>query len=77
MTKLDYTLETPEERRALVNKILSETTNPSAKLLDVLADYLILSDVKKDKQILTELSRIALNVLSASSAFSHPLPLTF
>lgn len=54
MTKLDYTLETSEERRILVNKILSETTNPSAKLLDVLADYLILSDVKKDKQILTD-----------------------
>ena len=54
MIKLDYTLETPEARKELVNKILSETPNPSAKLLDVLADYLILSDLKKDKQILTE-----------------------
>lgn len=53
MIKLDYTLETPEERKALVDKILSETPNPSSKFLELLADYLILSDLKKDKQILT------------------------
>ena len=54
MIKLDYTIETIEERKELVNKILSENTNPSTKLLDILADYLILSDIKKDKQILTD-----------------------
>jgi hypothetical protein len=29
MTKLDYTLESPEERRKLVEKILEECPNPT------------------------------------------------
>ena len=29
MIKLDYSLETPEERKALVEKILEEDPNPS------------------------------------------------
>lgn len=59
MLKLDYTLETPEERNQLVADILSEMDeddlNPN--YLDVLADYLILcmeKQEKKEKKILTE-----------------------
>ena len=55
--KLDYTLETPEERVALVNKILEENPEPNEKYLEILADYLILcmeKKKKKERKILTE-----------------------
>ena len=55
--KLDYTLETPEERIALVDKILAENPNPNDKYLEVLADYLILcmeKQEKKERKILTD-----------------------
>jgi hypothetical protein len=55
--KLDYTLETPEERVALVNKILEENPEPNEKYLEILADYLILcmeKQEKKERKILTE-----------------------
>jgi hypothetical protein len=42
MIKLDYTLNTPQERLELVNKILEETPEPNEKYLEILADYLIL-----------------------------------
>ncbi len=58
MTKLDYTLQTPEERKELVEKILSEMTEePSESYLEILADYLILAIEKqerKEKKLLTE-----------------------
>ena len=58
MTKLDYTLQTPEERNELVTKILSEMTEePSEAYLEILADYLILAIEKqerKEKKLLTE-----------------------
>ena len=57
MIKLDYSLETPEERNALVQKILAETPEPSSKYLEILADYLILcmeKQERKEKKILTE-----------------------
>ena len=57
MIKLDYSLETPEERNALVQKILAETPNPSSRYLEILADYLILcmeKQERKEKKILTE-----------------------
>lgn len=57
MAKLDYTLESPEERKALVDQILAETPDISENYLEVLADYLILSMEKqerKEKKILTE-----------------------
>ena len=58
MTKLDYSLQTPEERNELVKKILSEMTEePSEKYLEVLANYLILAIEKqerKDHKLLTE-----------------------
>ena len=57
MIKLDYTLETPEERNELVRKILEENPDPNDKNLEILADYLILcieKKEKKEKKILTE-----------------------
>ena len=57
MIKLDYTLETPEERNELVYKILEENPNPSEKYQEILADYLILcmeKQEKKEKKILTD-----------------------
>ena len=58
MIKLDYSLETPEERNQLVQKILAEMDDePSEKYLEILADYLILcmeKQERKEKKILTE-----------------------
>ena len=55
--KLDYTLNTPEERKELVEKILEENPEPSDRYLEILADYLVLAMEKqerKEKKILTE-----------------------
>ena len=57
MIKLDYSLETPEERNQLVQKILAETPDHSPRYLEILADYLILcmeKQERKEKKILTE-----------------------
>ena len=57
MIKLDYSLQTPEERNELVKKFLDENPDPGDKYLEVLADYLILcmeKQEKKEKKILTE-----------------------
>ena len=57
MIKLDYSLETPEERKELVEKILNEVEDPTPKYLEILADYLILcmeKQEKKEKKIITE-----------------------
>ena len=57
MLKLDYTLESPEERLALVEKILEENPEPNNSYLEILADYLVLCMEKKEKKerkILTE-----------------------
>lgn len=57
MIKLDYDLQTPQERLALVNEILEETPNPTSDYLETLADYLIFcmeKQEKKEKKILTE-----------------------
>lgn len=57
MIKLDYSLNTPEERRELVEKILEENPNPNEKYLEILADYLVLcmeKQEKREKKILTE-----------------------
>lgn len=40
-TKLDYDVETIEERLAIVNKILEENPEPNEHYLDVMANYLI------------------------------------
>ena len=57
LIKLDYSLETPEERNQLVQKILEENPDPNDKYLEILADYLILcmeKQEKKEKKILTD-----------------------
>lgn len=59
MTKLDYSLQTPEERNELVKKILAEMGDeePNEKYLEILADYLILAVEKqerKERTLLTE-----------------------
>ena len=57
MIKLDYSLQSPEERAKLVEQILEENPQPSEKYLEILADYLVLcmeKQDKKEKKILTE-----------------------
>ena len=57
MIKLDYTLNSPQERLALVEKILEENPNPPSAYLEILADYLVFcmeKEEKKEKKILTE-----------------------
>lgn len=57
MLKLDYTLESPEERKQLVEKILEENPNPTSQYLETLADYLVLcmeKQEKKERKLLTE-----------------------
>ena len=64
MIKLDYTLETPEERNELVKKILEENPNPGEKYLEILADYLIFcmeKQEKKEKKILTDNRMMTVN----------------
>ena len=55
--KLDYTIDSPEERLKLVNSILEETPNPSEQYLEILGDYLVLcmeKQEKKERKILTD-----------------------
>ena len=57
LIKLDYTLESPEERNKLVQQILDENPDPGERYLEVLADYLILcmeKQERKQRKILTE-----------------------
>lgn len=63
---LDYTIKTPEERAALVNKIIQHA-NPSQlthKYLDILSDYILdarSKAEKKDKTILTNNRLVTVN----------------
>lgn len=55
--KLDYTIDSVEERKKLVEKILEENPEPSEAYLDILANYLVLcmeKQEKKEKKILTD-----------------------
>ena len=64
MTKLDYSLQTPEERKELVEKILEEAPDPSEQYLESLADYLILcmeKQERKEKKILTDNRMVTVN----------------
>ena len=57
MIKLDYSLQTPEERNELVQKILEDNPNPAEGYLEVLADYLVLcmeKQEKKERKLLTD-----------------------
>ena len=68
MIKLDYSLETPEERNQLVQQILDEPRDEDDALkpgyLEVLADYLILcmeKQEKKERKILTDNRLVTIN----------------
>lgn len=55
--KLDYTLKTPEERKALVEQILAETPDPSPSYLEILGDYLVIPverAERKKREIMTD-----------------------
>ncbi len=57
MIKLDYTIESPEERKALVEKILAETPDITPAYLEILANYLVLpleKQERRNRKILTE-----------------------
>ena len=64
--KLDYSLETPEERNELVKQIIAET--PPEKLtnryLEILSDYIVFAmdkQEKKQKKILTDNRMVTVN----------------
>lgn len=64
MIKLDYTLESVEERIALVNKFLEENPNPGEYYLEVLSDYVILQAAKqekKEKKVITDNRMVTIN----------------
>jgi hypothetical protein len=64
LVKLDYTLDSPEERNELVKKYLEENPNPTDMYKEYLADYLILcmeKQEKKEKRILTENRLVTVN----------------
>ena len=57
MIRLDYSLQSPEERNELVKKILEENPEPNEKYLEILADYLVLcmeKQERKKRKILTD-----------------------
>ena len=63
---LDYKLETPEERRDLVQKIIDNTppNKLTSRYLEVLTDYIIFAmdkEERKKKKILTENRKITVN----------------
>lgn len=67
--KLDYSLESPEQRKELVEKILSEGENFSSQYLEILSNYLILcmeKQEKKQKKLLTENRMVTINKREAS-----------
>ena len=64
LIKLDYSIESPEERNEVVKKILEENPEPNEKYLEVLADYLILcmeKQERKERKILTENRMMTVN----------------
>ena len=57
MIKLDYSIESPEERKKLVEQIVAENDDLSPGYLEILANYLIMcmeKQEKKERQILTD-----------------------
>jgi len=64
LIKLDYSIDSPEERNEIVKKILEENPEPNEKYLEVLADYLILcmeKQERKERKILTENRMMTVN----------------
>ena len=66
MIKLDYTLESPEERNELVKKIVAELPEEqlTPQYLKILADYIIFAmdkEERKEKKILTDNHMVTVN----------------
>ena len=64
MIKLDYTIQSPEERKKLVDKIVEENPDLSPRYLEILADYLVIpieKEEKKQRKILTENRLVTVN----------------
>lgn len=64
MIKLDYSLDSPEERNELVKQILKENPEPNDKYKEILADYLVLcmeKQERKKKKILTDNRLMTIN----------------
>ena len=64
MIKLDYSIESPEERNELVKKIIAENPDISESYLEILANYLILcmeKQERREKKILTENRMVTVN----------------
>lgn len=64
--KLDYTLETPQERNELVKKIISETPHEqlTSRYIEILTDYIIFAmdkEERKTKKILTDNRMVTVN----------------
>lgn len=64
--KLNYSLETPEERNELVKKIINNTPSEqlTPKYLEILSDYIIFAmdkQERKQKQILTDNHMVTVN----------------
>ena len=64
--KLDYTLKTPEERKALVEEIVKQTPPKqlTEKYMEILSDYIVFAmnkDEKKEKKIITDNRMITIN----------------
>ena len=62
--KLDYTIESPEERNELVKKILEENPDPNPAYLEILGNYLVFcmeKQEKKNKKILTDNRMMTVN----------------
>ena len=64
--KLDYTLETPQERNELVKQIIAETPPEQLtnRYLEILTDYIIFAmdkEERKEKKILTENRMVTVN----------------
>lgn len=64
--KLDYTLQTPQERNELVKKIIEETPSEQLtnKYLEILSDYIIFAmdkEERKQKKILTDNRMVTVN----------------
>lgn len=64
MIKLDYSIESPEERNELVKKIVAENPNLSEAYLEILANYLVFcmeKQEKRERKILTENRMVTVN----------------
>ena len=50
MVKLDYNLKTPEERCALVEKIIAEAPRINDRYMEILSDYILDALPKEEKK---------------------------